>query len=86
MKNVLLVDDDSIFQFLGTSLLGRLGIPKDEVHTALNGKQALDLFNDYYTCRLWTALVFWRHSAGSTCHTRTMSGSSSLLLLRIRTI
>lgn len=48
MKNVLLVDDDSIFQFLGKSILGRLGIPKDEVHTALNGEQALNLFNDYY--------------------------------------
>ena len=49
MKNVLLVDDDSIFQFLSTSMLSRLGIPKNEVHTALNGQQALGLFNDYYS-------------------------------------
>lgn len=49
MKNVLLVDDDSVFQMLGKKVLDRLGFYPEEVHTALNGKQALDLFNDYYS-------------------------------------
>ena len=47
MKNVLLVDDDSIFNFLNKEILLRMGLVKD-IHTALNGKQAIDLFNDYY--------------------------------------
>lgn len=47
MKNVLLVDDDSIFNFLSSKLLQRTGMVND-IHTALNGQQALDLFNDYY--------------------------------------
>lgn len=47
MKNVLLVDDDSIFNFLSTKLLERSGIA-GEIHTAENGKQALDLLNNYY--------------------------------------
>ncbi|HEY4655847.1 MAG TPA: response regulator [Cyclobacteriaceae bacterium] len=47
MKNVLLVDDDSIFNFISTSMLKRTGMV-GEIHTALNGKQALDLLNNYY--------------------------------------
>ena len=47
MKNVLLVDDDSIFNFLSTKLLERSGIA-GEIHTAENGQQALDLLNNYY--------------------------------------
>jgi CheY-like chemotaxis protein len=47
MKNVLLVDDDSIFNFLNTKILQSMGFAND-IHTALNGKQAIDLFNDYY--------------------------------------
>jgi len=48
MKNVLLIDDESIFHFLGTKILGVLGIPEDGVRTALNGRQALTLFHEYY--------------------------------------
>lgn len=48
MKNILLVDDDNIFNFLNTKLLRQSGIA-DEIHTALNGKEALDLLNNYYT-------------------------------------
>lgn len=48
MKNVLLIDDESIFHFLGTKILSVLGIPEEGVRTALNGRQALTLFNDYY--------------------------------------
>ena len=47
MKNVLLIDDDSVFNFLNTKTLERMGIVND-IHTALNGKEALNLFNDYY--------------------------------------
>jgi CheY-like chemotaxis protein len=46
-KSVLLVDDDNIFNFLGTKLLQRWGIA-NEIHTAGNGKEALDLLNRYY--------------------------------------
>lgn len=47
MKNILLVDDDNIFNFLNTNLLRQSG-RADEIHTALNGKEALDLLNNYY--------------------------------------
>jgi len=47
MKNVLLVDDDSIFNFLNAKTLQSLGFVND-IHTASNGKQAIDLFNDYF--------------------------------------
>jgi CheY-like chemotaxis protein len=46
-KNVLLVDDDRISNLLNEKTLARLGIAK-EVHTALNGKEALELINKYY--------------------------------------
>lgn len=41
-KNVLLVDDDYIFNFLNQSILERIGIT-NEIYTALNGKEALNL-------------------------------------------
>jgi len=44
-KNVLLVDDDYIFNFLSQSILERLGIT-NEVYTALNGKEALGLLGN----------------------------------------
>ena len=47
MKNVLLVDDDNICNFLSSKTLQRMGFVND-IHTALNGKEALKLFNDYY--------------------------------------
>jgi len=47
MKNVLLVDDDSVFNFLNTKTLERMGIARD-IQTAMNGEQAMDLFNGYY--------------------------------------
>lgn len=45
VKNVLLVDDDKISNFINTRVLSRLGIVK-ELHTALNGKDALDQINE----------------------------------------
>lgn len=48
MKKVLLVDDDPIFNFLHTRMLSLGGLAK-EVHTAMNGKQALDLLNGYFS-------------------------------------
>ena len=47
MKNVLVVDDDEIFNFLSKKTLEKMAIAKD-VHTALNGRDALDLLNNYY--------------------------------------
>src|SRR6185369_17385567 len=47
MKNVLLVDDDSICNFLNAKTLQSMGFVND-IHTALNGNQAIDLFNDYF--------------------------------------
>lgn len=42
-KNILLVDDDYIFNFLNQKVLQRMGIA-NEIYTALNGKEALKLF------------------------------------------
>jgi CheY-like chemotaxis protein len=47
MKNVLLVDDDQIFNFLSTKILERMGVA-DDIHVALNGEEALALLNGYY--------------------------------------
>jgi len=46
MKNVLLVDDDSIFQMLGTKALHRTGVKDTRIQKAHNGKQALELLKD----------------------------------------
>ncbi len=43
-KNILLVDDDYIFNFLNQQVLERMGIA-NEIHTALNGKEALSLIS-----------------------------------------
>jgi len=48
MKNVLIVDDDSVYNFLSTKTLEAMGFVND-IHTALNGQQALDLFGEYYS-------------------------------------
>lgn len=48
MKNILLVDDDNIFNFLNTKLLRWSGIA-NEIHTAENGAEALDLLNNYFS-------------------------------------
>jgi CheY-like chemotaxis protein len=43
-KNILLIDDDQVFNFLSTKVLHRLGIT-DGIHTATNGRDALKLIN-----------------------------------------
>lgn len=43
MKKVLLVDDDTICNFLSAKMLERIGYG-DNVHTALNGRQAIDKY------------------------------------------
>ena len=43
-KNILLIDDDQVFNFLNTKVLQRLGIT-DGIHTATNGRDALKLIN-----------------------------------------
>lgn len=47
MKNVLLVDDDKIFNFLNSKTLEQTGLAS-QVHTALNGQQAITLINEYF--------------------------------------
>jgi CheY-like chemotaxis protein len=47
MRNILLVDDDNIFNFLNSTMLQNAGLAS-EIHTALNGKQAIDLLNNYF--------------------------------------
>lgn len=47
MKNLLLVDDDSVSNFISTKTLERMAIA-DDIHTALNGEQALNLFSGHY--------------------------------------
>jgi CheY-like chemotaxis protein len=47
MKNFLLIDDDEIFNFITIKSLEHLGIAQ-EVHRALNGRDALNLINDYF--------------------------------------
>jgi CheY-like chemotaxis protein len=45
-KNILLVDDDRIFNFLSEKTIASLGLA-NEVHFASNGKQALELLDLY---------------------------------------
>jgi CheY-like chemotaxis protein len=49
MKTVLLIEDDATFRFLGQTLLQRIGIGKDDIATASNGIEALELLNNYYS-------------------------------------
>lgn len=45
--NVLLVDDDRIFNLLSSKVLERMGIV-NEIHVAMNGQEAIDLINHYF--------------------------------------
>jgi CheY-like chemotaxis protein len=45
-KNILLVDDDKIFNFLSEKTITSLGLA-NEVHFALNGREALELLELY---------------------------------------
>lgn len=47
-KNILLVDDDGVFNLINTKYLERSGHAND-IHTASNGEEALNLINDYYS-------------------------------------
>ena len=47
MKSFLLVDDDQICNFISTKLLQRLDLAQ-EIHTAGNGHEALNLIKDHY--------------------------------------
>lgn len=46
MQNFLLVDDDEIFHLLGIRTLQRAGLTDNQIQTALNGRQALEIFNN----------------------------------------
>jgi CheY-like chemotaxis protein len=45
-KSVLLVDDSNIDNFINQKVMSSLGLVR-EIHTALNGEQALQVFNQY---------------------------------------
>ena len=45
-KNILLVDDDKIFNFLSEKTIASLGLA-NEIHFALNGKEALEMLTMY---------------------------------------
>lgn len=45
-KNIMLVDDDKIFNFLSEKTISSLGLA-NEIHFATNGKQALGLLDEY---------------------------------------
>jgi CheY-like chemotaxis protein len=47
MKNVLLVDDDKIFNYLNAKVIEQIGVA-GEIHTALNGRDAITLINEYF--------------------------------------
>ena len=47
VKNVLLIDDDKISNFINSKVLSRLGFVK-ELHTAINGKDALNQLQNTY--------------------------------------
>lgn len=49
MKNVLLIDDDSTFQFIGKALLKYVGVPPENIQSALSGKHAIDLLTSFYS-------------------------------------
>jgi CheY-like chemotaxis protein len=45
-KNILLVDDDKIFNFLSEKTISSLGLA-NEIHFATNGKEALEMLKMY---------------------------------------
>jgi CheY-like chemotaxis protein len=47
MKNVLLVDDDDIFNFINKKTIQKLGLAS-EIHTVVNGQDAINLINEYF--------------------------------------
>ena len=47
-KNILLVDDDKIVNFLNKKVIEGMGLA-NEVHTATNGEEALKIFNQYFS-------------------------------------
>lgn len=46
-KNILLVDDDYVCNFLNQKVLASMGIA-NTIDTASNGKEALNLLNEYF--------------------------------------
>jgi CheY-like chemotaxis protein len=46
MQNFLLVDDDKIFHFLSIRTLQCIGFTNDQIQTALNGREAMEILNN----------------------------------------
>jgi CheY-like chemotaxis protein len=45
-KNILLIDDDYVFNFLTKTVIVKMGFA-DNIQVALNGQEALDLIQEY---------------------------------------
>jgi CheY-like chemotaxis protein len=56
-KNILLIDDDQVFNFLSTKVLQRLGITEG-IHTASNGRDALNLIKGSFTDENFPDIIF----------------------------
>jgi CheY-like chemotaxis protein len=56
-KNVLLVDDDRIFNFLSEKIIGRLGFAKS-IQSATNGKEALELLSQKHNSHELPDIIF----------------------------
>ncbi len=56
MRNVLLVDDDSVCNFINKKILELTGLVGD-IAIAENGLEALQLLNDYYQDNLFPDLI-----------------------------
>src|SRR5688572_22036260 len=47
-NSILLVDDEHIFNFISSKILQGMGVT-DNIHVALNGDEALNLLNSYFS-------------------------------------
>ena len=56
-QNILLIDDDQVFNFLSTKVLQRMGVTEG-IHTATNGRDALDLIKDSFTDKNFPDIIF----------------------------
>jgi CheY-like chemotaxis protein len=56
-QNILLVDDDQVFNFLSTKVLHRMGITEG-IHTATNGRDALELIKESFTDHNFPDIIF----------------------------
>jgi CheY-like chemotaxis protein len=56
-KNILLVDDESIFHFLNSKIITLSGVDCD-IKSATDGKHALDMLNEHYLTSAQVHFIF----------------------------